>query len=98
MDFWAQSEAKEKGSEGTNEDGSIRELSDEFGDTEATRSRTGNVESQSEGRQDKLNWEVEDVDDVLSITVCEDFVSNLHKLLHCLHKTVCSFGHGAPIE
>jgi len=84
---------RRKRGKGTDEDGSGRELGDEFRDAEAARSRACNIEGESEGRQDNLNRKVEDVDDVLAITVAENLVANLHKLLHRLHQTLSRTGH-----
>lgn len=80
----------------TDEDGSGRELGDEFGDAEAARCRAGNVEGESEGRQDNLNWEVQYVDDVLAVTVAENLVPNTHELFHRLHQSFSRTRHGYP--
>ena len=84
---------RRKRGKGTDEDGSGRELGDEFRDAEAARSRACNIEGESEGRQDNLNRKVEDVDDVLAITVAENLVPNLHELLHRLHQTLSRTRH-----
>lgn len=50
------------------EDGGEREFGNELGDAKAARSRTSNVISEGEGRENKLNWEFEYVNQLLAVT------------------------------
>lgn len=75
------------------EDGSKRKLRDELRNTEATWSRARNVVSESERRENELDGEVENVDELLPITVRKNSVLIAHELTHALHEMVSPFRH-----
>ena len=80
--------------EETHENRKVRELGDELGDAEATRSRANNVESESEWGENEVYGEVEDVRDLLAIASCEELVFNICELLQVLQHALCSAWHG----
>lgn len=82
--------------ERTNKNGSVGELGDELGDTEAARGGAGDVEGKSERREDELDWEVEEVDELLAVASREELVVNVGELLEALHHAVRSSRHGSP--
>nr|GMD92479.1 early nodulin-like protein 2 [Ipomoea batatas] len=82
----------------TYEDCAIGQLRNELGDAKAALGGASNVEGESEGGQDHLYWELENVPDLVAIALSEEGVMKVSEFLHLPQHTLRALRHWSRLK